>query len=567
MSKRIEELLEEYSSNRKQYIGEKHFKFLRKVFKAFKEVGALNISFIYYTLNSNSPKIMDSEFMKAYIESMLKDNHTLLSIFTGYWENNRGLELTEGLNTNFNMILKEEEVFAALIANNELEKVLQLLSITYYRIKSLTETTSEDLFYSKCLSDYEREDFKSAVAGLQFFGFSKKEKEEKARKKLENELYSEMEIEYVKDKTNGLYKDLTDLEDKIKKSLKSNKKLITDRDINKCFDFTPAFEDGTEISFSKITKDYIEDKYKNGIEDIRLITWDISEGGFDAVENYDSNSGQEMWDLQIDVEEEINYAIGDVLEEINLSVGFDSSMSSSSYTAKIKDLFMLNNKYKKLFDKRVKEELSATSGLQSFGFSLAESKADNIRRESLKKMREEGKAYNQKLKDEGKGFFERIKLNYKFDQEQIDKIQKEYYKNIEKFSKAEDKDNKIAPLSKEEIENYLALNKEAFNAIKEAYKKFSKIEEFAPVEKQAPDDEWGSWDSFVDGKTSFYSIALVSWDQEDWLDNGRTLVKEANNILSKKGIGEKILTIGGDGDEGIIDVDIRGAEINFDKLK
>ena len=389
MSKRIEELLEEYSSNRKQYIGEKHFKFLRKVFKAFKEVGALNISFIYYTLNSNGPKIMDSEFMKAYIESMLKDNHTLINIFTGYWENNRGLELTEGLNNNFNMILKEEEVFAALIANNELEKVLQLLSITYYRIKSLTETTSEDLFYSKCLSDYEREDFKNAVSGLRFFGFNK----------------------------------------------------------------------------------------------------------------------------------------------------------------------------------RAKEEISATSGLQSFGFSLAESKADNIRRESLKKMREEGKAYNQKLKDEGKGFFERIKLNYKFDQEQIDKIQKEYYKNIEKFSKAEGKDNKIAPLSKEEIENYLALNKEAFNAIKEAYKKFSKIEEFAPVEKQAPDDEWGSWDSFVDGKTSFYSIALVSWDQEDWLDNGRALVKEANNILSKKGIGEKILTIGGDGDEGIIDVDIRGAEINFDKLK
>ena len=173
MSKKIEELLEEYSSNRKQYIGEKHFKFLRKVFKAFKEVGALNISFIYYTLNSNNPKIMDSEFMKAYIESMLKDNHTLISIFTGYWENNRGLELTEGLNTNFNMILKEEEVFAALVANNELEKVLQLLSITYYRIKSLTETTSEDLFYSKCLSDYEREDFKNAVAGLQFFGFGK----------------------------------------------------------------------------------------------------------------------------------------------------------------------------------------------------------------------------------------------------------------------------------------------------------------------------------------------------------------------------------------------------------
>lgn len=193
MSKKIEELLEEYSSNKKSYIGEKHFKFLKKVFKAFKEVGALNISFIYYTLNSNSPKVMDSEFMKAYIESMLKDNHTLISIFTGYWENNRGLELTEGLNTNFNMILKEEEVFAALVANNELEKVLQLLSIAYHRIKSLTQDTTEDLFYSKCLSDYEREDFKNAVSGLQFFGFGKKELTEddiKAYSKLNAKAFS-----------------------------------------------------------------------------------------------------------------------------------------------------------------------------------------------------------------------------------------------------------------------------------------------------------------------------------------------------------------------------------------
>jgi hypothetical protein len=45
------------------------------------------------------------------------------------------------------MILKEEEVFAALVANNDLEKVLQLLSITNNRIKSLTQDTSEDLFY------------------------------------------------------------------------------------------------------------------------------------------------------------------------------------------------------------------------------------------------------------------------------------------------------------------------------------------------------------------------------------------------------------------------------------
>ena len=54
MSKKIEELLEEYSSNRKQYIGEKHFKFLRKVFKAFKEVGKEMIEVSDYSLKSSA---------------------------------------------------------------------------------------------------------------------------------------------------------------------------------------------------------------------------------------------------------------------------------------------------------------------------------------------------------------------------------------------------------------------------------------------------------------------------------------------------------------------------------
>ena len=48
-----------------------------------------------------------------------------------------------------------------------------------------------------------------------------------------------------------------------------------------------------------------------------------------------------------------------------------------------------------------------------------------------------------------------------------------------------------------------------------------------------------------------------------------TLVNEkcSVEILKKEGYGENILSVGGDGDEGIVDIDTRGAKINFDKLK
>ena len=356
MSKRIEELLEEYSSNRKQYTGEKHFKFLKKVFKAFKEVGALNISFIYYTLNSNSPKIMDSEFMKAYIESMLKDNHTLINIFTGYWENNRGLELTEGLNVNFNMILKEEEVFAALIANNELEKVLQLLSITYYRIKSLTETTSEDLFYSKCLSDYEREDFKNAVSGLQFFGFGKKEKEEKARKKFERELYSEMELEYIKDKSNGLAKDIKMLQDEVVNSLKKQNVFKIPQDLNRDgIDLTLHAPTGEDINLSnpdKKTLDSITDNYGK----ISFLQFDSREGKFSIQKESDFDE-EDGW---MDIADGVDAAVDEAFANLKISNKLDYGDNDSwvEYYINVETLFNLNDKYKKLFEKRAKEEFN-----------------------------------------------------------------------------------------------------------------------------------------------------------------------------------------------------------------
>lgn len=172
---KIQLLLEAYSSNKKQYTEDKYFKFLKKIYKVAKSTGALNIGFIYYTLNNNSPKSMDLEFMKMYIDSLTPDNSTLVVMFTEYWNENMGMDLLDGLPMQFNLSIKEEEAFAALVANNDLEKVLKLLDITADRIASITSKCEEDIFYSKCLNDYERNEFKNAVAGLQFFGFGKKE--------------------------------------------------------------------------------------------------------------------------------------------------------------------------------------------------------------------------------------------------------------------------------------------------------------------------------------------------------------------------------------------------------
>lgn len=172
---KIQLLLEAYSSNKKQYIEDKYFKFLKKVYQAAKSTGALNIGFIYYTLSNNSPKSMDLEFMKMYIDSLTPENTTLVVMFTEYWNESMGIDLIDGLPMQFNLSIKEEEVFASLIANNDLEKVLRLLDITADRIANITSKYEEDIFYSKCLNDYERNEFKNAVAGLQFFGFGKKQ--------------------------------------------------------------------------------------------------------------------------------------------------------------------------------------------------------------------------------------------------------------------------------------------------------------------------------------------------------------------------------------------------------
>lgn len=165
---KIQLLLETYSSNKKQHTEDKYFKFLKKIYKVVKSTGALNVGFIYYTLNNNSPKSMDLEFIKMYIDSLTPENTTLVTMFTEYWNESMGVDLIDGLPMQFNLSIKEEEVFASLVANNDLEKVLKLLDIAADRIASITSKCEEDMFYSKCLNDYERDEFKNAVAGLQF---------------------------------------------------------------------------------------------------------------------------------------------------------------------------------------------------------------------------------------------------------------------------------------------------------------------------------------------------------------------------------------------------------------
>ena len=155
-----------------------------------------------------------------------------------------------------------------------------------------------------------------------------------------------------------------------------------------------------------------------------------------------------------------------------------------------------------------------------------------------------------------------MKLKQKAWKEGYDKILNGYNTDISKMDS-----NGVSPLTDESIAEYSKLNIEAFKAIKEAYKKYSNIQEWQPLKQQAPNDEWGTWDNFIAGKLDTYTIALVSWDQEDWSDFGKEMIDAANAVLSKKGYGENILSIGGDGDEGIIDIDVSSAKINFDKLK
>ncbi len=214
--KDLKALLEDYSSNKKHYTEDKYFKFLKKVYQTAKSTGALNIGFIYYTLNNNSPKSMDLEFMKMYIDSLTPDNSTLVVMFTEYWNENMGMDLLDGLPMQFNLSIKEEEAFAALVANNDLEKVLKLLDITADRIASITSKCEEDMFYSKCLNDYERDEFKNAVAGLQFFGFGKVD-EEKMKK-----AYESLLSKYIEDK-NGLTMDLDKLKKAVEQYMKKGK--------------------------------------------------------------------------------------------------------------------------------------------------------------------------------------------------------------------------------------------------------------------------------------------------------------------------------------------------------
>lgn len=189
--KDIKDLLEDFSSNKTLYKDERYFRFLKKIFKTAKAAGALNVGFIYYALNNNSPKSMDQEFMKMYIDSLTPENTTLPAIFTEYWEDNMGMDLIDGLPMQFNSSIKEEEVFASLVANNDLEKVLKLLDIVASRILSITSTCQEDMFYSKCLNDFERDEYKNSIAGLQFFGFGKNKTIENPFASLDDQVYSE----------------------------------------------------------------------------------------------------------------------------------------------------------------------------------------------------------------------------------------------------------------------------------------------------------------------------------------------------------------------------------------
>lgn len=350
---KIQLLLEEYSSNKKHYTEDRYFKFLKKIYQTAKSSGALNINFLFYTLNTNSPKNMDKEFMKMYIDTITPNNSTLVAMFKDYWNENMGLDLLDGLPAQFNLAIKEEEVFASMVANNDLEKVLLLLDITADRIASITSNCKEDMFYSKCLNDYERNEFKNAVAGLQFFGFSKKEKEEKARKKFERELYSEMELEYIKDKSNGLLKDIKMLQDEVVNSLKKQFVFKIPQDLNKnAIDLTLHLETGEDIELSKFSEQ-IAKAIENDIQ-ISFLQFDSRKGKFTVQKELDYDEDEGWQDINNSIFNSVKEAYATL--KIDKKMDFGDNDSFVEFYIDVETLFNLNDKYKKLFEKRAKEE-------------------------------------------------------------------------------------------------------------------------------------------------------------------------------------------------------------------
>jgi hypothetical protein len=127
-------------------------------------------------------------------------------------------------------------------------------------------------------------------------------------------------------------------------------------------------------------------------------------------------------------------------------------------------------------------------------------------------------------------------------------------------------------LTEDDIKLYSKLNTKAFSAIKDVFKKIKEdnedISSESFVKNQIPDDEDGEWLSFTKGKEKSYTIATIeNLGQDERIKYIDEIVKESNKILSDEDLGSKILSVGGDGDEGIIEIDMKIAKINFDNLK
>lgn len=300
---------------------------------------------------------MDLEFIKAYVSMLTPDNLAMVGMFDKYWEKDNSAAVVDGISNIYALEIDAPAVFSALVANNDIVKVLNMLIVVSERIDSISSCREEDEVYARCLNDWDSPELKKAIAGLQFFGFGNKEKPNTKKIIGKSNEYKKLEIDYLHDKTNGFHKDITSIQSDIKASLKKNKNLLSDRDINNSIEFDIAFEDGTKFDCFKITQEELNKKHSDGVSDIVLVSWDISESKFDFIENHDpKETGKEVYEIQMDGNDEIHNSIIDALNKDGLSAGFDASMSRSTFTITIKELFDKNDKYKRLLEEELQNK-------------------------------------------------------------------------------------------------------------------------------------------------------------------------------------------------------------------
>lgn len=132
--KKLNELSEELSTHDSLNKFDK-IKFIKKVYVVANEFGLLDLRNTFNKIVDETPRQMDKEFMKMIMSRFNKNKYqTPISVFDGYWEDNRGLILKDGLSKDYSVSIDEKSTFAVLLVNNSLKDLVLLLTVIAKRL-------------------------------------------------------------------------------------------------------------------------------------------------------------------------------------------------------------------------------------------------------------------------------------------------------------------------------------------------------------------------------------------------------------------------------------------------